>query len=56
VETSVHQEMLREMGCEYAQGFGIARPMPAQEFPAWVNRYADGGGAPIRSAAQPEPH
>jgi diguanylate cyclase (GGDEF)-like protein len=40
VETSPHQEMLREMGCEFGQGFGIARPMPAEEFPAWVNRYA----------------
>ena len=40
VETSPHQEMLREMGCEFGQGFGIARPMPAEEFPAWVNRDA----------------
>jgi diguanylate cyclase (GGDEF)-like protein len=40
VETSPHQEMLREMGCEFGQGFGIARPMPAEEFPAWVNRSA----------------
>jgi diguanylate cyclase (GGDEF)-like protein len=40
VETSEHQEMLREMGCDFGQGFGIARPMPAEAFPAWVNRYA----------------
>ena len=40
VETSPHQEMLREMGCEFGQGFGIARPMPAEDFPAWVNRFA----------------
>jgi EAL domain-containing protein (putative c-di-GMP-specific phosphodiesterase class I) len=50
VQTAVHQELLKGMGCEFAQGFGIARPMPAQQFPAWVKRYSGGGGAPIRSA------
>jgi hypothetical protein len=24
------------MGCEIAQGYGIARPMPADEFPVWA--------------------
>ena len=33
VETGV---MLRHMGCELAQGYGIARPMPAKEFPDWL--------------------
>jgi EAL domain-containing protein (putative c-di-GMP-specific phosphodiesterase class I) len=27
------------MGCELAQGYGIARPMPAQEFPLWVKNW-----------------
>jgi diguanylate cyclase (GGDEF)-like protein/PAS domain S-box-containing protein len=35
VETAEHGEMLLQLGCELAQGYGIARPMPADEFPAW---------------------
>ncbi|MCW8928848.1 MAG: EAL domain-containing protein [Gammaproteobacteria bacterium] len=36
VETVEHGELLLQLGCEFAQGFGIARPMPADEFPEWV--------------------
>ena len=36
VETVAHGEMLLQFGCELAQGYGIARPMPAAEFPAWL--------------------
>ena len=36
VETEAHGAKLLELGCELAQGFGIARPMPAAELPAWV--------------------
>jgi diguanylate cyclase (GGDEF)-like protein/PAS domain S-box-containing protein len=36
VETTEHGLMLLQMGCDLAQGFGIARPMPAQEFSAWA--------------------
>jgi len=35
VETIEHGELLLQMGCEYAQGYAIARPMPAHEFPDW---------------------
>jgi EAL domain-containing protein (putative c-di-GMP-specific phosphodiesterase class I) len=31
VETEAHQDLLVSMGCEFGQGFGIARPMPAGE-------------------------
>jgi len=27
------------MGCEYGQGYGIARPMPANELHAWLDRW-----------------
>ena len=36
VETAAHGAMLLHLGCELAQGFGIARPMPAADFPDWV--------------------
>jgi diguanylate cyclase (GGDEF)-like protein/PAS domain S-box-containing protein len=35
VETIEHGELLLQMGCEYAQGYAIARPMPAHEFRDW---------------------
>jgi len=28
--------MLLQLGCRYAQGFGIARPMPAEDMPGWL--------------------
>ncbi|MBK9441954.1 MAG: EAL domain-containing protein [Comamonadaceae bacterium] len=36
VETVEHGEMLLQLGCELAQGFGIARPMPGTDVPAWA--------------------
>jgi EAL domain-containing protein (putative c-di-GMP-specific phosphodiesterase class I) len=36
VETVEHGEMLLQLGCELAQGYGIAHPMPAQDLPAWI--------------------
>jgi EAL domain-containing protein (putative c-di-GMP-specific phosphodiesterase class I) len=36
VETVAHGAMLLQLGCELAQGYGIARPMPGDALPAWV--------------------
>jgi len=36
VETVEHGLMLLQMGCELAQGYGIARPMPADALPVWA--------------------
>ncbi len=35
VETVAHGEMLLQFDCELAQGYGIARPMPGNQIPAW---------------------
>ena len=36
VATIAHGTLLLQLGCELAQGYGIARPMPAEHVPAWV--------------------
>jgi diguanylate cyclase (GGDEF)-like protein/PAS domain S-box-containing protein len=36
VETIDHAVMLLHLGCDLAQGYGIARPMPAEALPGWV--------------------
>ncbi len=39
VETVAHGTLLLQLGCELAQGYGIARPMPADQMPAWVTEW-----------------
>ncbi|MDN4503889.1 EAL domain-containing protein [Alteromonadaceae bacterium BrNp21-10] len=36
VETIAHGVTLMQLGCDLAQGYGIARPMPADNIPEWV--------------------
>ncbi len=40
VETVSHGEILLCMGCEFAQGYAIARPMPAGELPRWIGTWS----------------
>ncbi|SEI46563.1 PAS domain S-box-containing protein/diguanylate cyclase (GGDEF) domain-containing protein [Allopseudospirillum japonicum] len=39
IETEAHGLMLLRLGCNWGQGYGIARPMPAVELPAWIASY-----------------
>ena len=39
VETLAHGAALVKLGCRLAQGYGIARPMPAEQFPAWCAQW-----------------
>ncbi|MGK0523698.1 MAG: diguanylate cyclase (GGDEF)-like protein/PAS domain S-box-containing protein [Pseudomonadales bacterium] len=39
VETLDHARALRQLGCDYIQGYGIARPMPASEIQEWLRRW-----------------
>ncbi len=39
VETPAHGALLVAIGCDLAQGYGIARPMPADDFPAWAHAW-----------------
>ncbi|MDF1589790.1 MAG: EAL domain-containing protein [Gammaproteobacteria bacterium] len=36
VETTEHGRLLVQLGCDLAQGYGIARPMPAEAIPEWI--------------------
>jgi diguanylate cyclase (GGDEF)-like protein/PAS domain S-box-containing protein len=39
VETIEHGTTLLHLGCKLAQGYGIARPMPASEIPPWLESW-----------------
>jgi diguanylate cyclase (GGDEF)-like protein/PAS domain S-box-containing protein len=39
VESWQHATQLKMLGCEIVQGYAIARPMPAEEFPDWVTQF-----------------
>ncbi len=55
VETPEQCAKLLELGCERAQGFGIARPMPAQEVLGWAAHHA-GLGTPDDLLSADTPH
>jgi diguanylate cyclase (GGDEF)-like protein len=40
VETAEQLELATELGCTFAQGFHIARPMPAEDLAGWVHARA----------------
>lgn len=39
VETTEHGLMLLLLGCNYAQGYCISRPLPVEKFLVWMNSY-----------------
>jgi len=39
VETVEHGQMLLKLGCDFGQGYGIARPMPAENLIEWVRQW-----------------
>lgn len=39
VETLEHGRTLLQLGCELAQGYIIARPMPSDMFPEWLSKW-----------------
>lgn len=39
VETAEHGRLLLQLECDYAQGFGIARPMPGDQLFDWVQAW-----------------
>lgn len=41
LETPAHGQALIQLGCRYAQGYGIARPMPAAQVMDWLARWRE---------------
>lgn len=50
VETVRQGELLLRLGCRFAQGYGIARPMPGCELLAWIAQWRPD---PLWTAARP---
>lgn len=46
-ETPADIAWLRSSGCDIVQGYGIARPMPADQLPAWIAAYSMPSPVPI---------
>lgn len=39
VENKASLDLLRQLGCQYIQGYYISRPMPAAEVPSWLEQF-----------------
>ena len=39
VETVEHEVLLMNLGCDVAQGYGIATPMPVEKVLSWVAKF-----------------
>ena len=54
VETDDHVVALLRLGCHLAQGYRIARPMPARDFLKWLERRPEQAPWPAAAALKPE--
>lgn len=52
IETGHDWKMLREMGCDLAQGYFVARPMPAADVLSWSSKWHDSFAALVPPALQ----
>ncbi len=50
VETQEHWDQLAALGCDLAQGYWIARPMPAEQLPQWLAQYQAPTTRPVLTA------
>ncbi len=43
VETVEHGRRLLDLGCDFAQGYGVAQPMPPEQMPDWIAGWTSPG-------------
>ena len=53
VESTAHMQALRGLGCDMGQGYGIARPMPLEEFMAWSRAWPERRNAILGMGREP---
>ncbi|MEV0271119.1 EAL domain-containing protein [Hamadaea sp. NPDC050747] len=53
VETPAAGQCLIDLGCDGVQGYGVCRPMPAQDFTAWLTSVSGGAGG-TEQTTEPE--
>jgi diguanylate cyclase len=39
IESRAVWDLLASMGCDFGQGYHISKPMPAADFPAWLQHW-----------------
>jgi len=49
VETAEQLHYLQQQGCDDIQGYFVARPMPAQDIPAWLRHWKEHGNLHIKA-------
>jgi len=52
VETAEHGVLLMRIGCDCAQGYGIAKPMPPEIIPSWITTYYPDDSWKVWSSSQ----
>ncbi|WP_110689884.1 bifunctional diguanylate cyclase/phosphodiesterase [Salinicola endophyticus] len=55
VETEAARALLVELGCDYLQGYGISRPLPAAAVVGWIAAYTPGVRQPLRATPESTP-
>ncbi len=55
VEDRATWERLLELGCAYAQGWHLSRPVPLEELLGWLGTYEAARGRPSRSPGPRRP-
>ncbi len=54
VEDPATMALLKTMGCDYTQGFGISRPLPKESFERWLRDWNRERSAPAKRDIPPE--